>query len=241
MWNERLRNGVVGAALLVAVGCSNADTDSHPEDTGRVEFALVIVPTDVQCIQLVATGTRVRQQNFDVTPGQASVLSMNGLPVGSVTFTGQAFAGGCAGGPTMPSPTYVADPVTAQINATGVTALTLNMRRNGMASISVDFEGTCAPAGTTCSATTVCCAGLSCQGDPTGMLSCQPNACTPAGGPCAGATQCCAGLSCQGDPTGVLTCQQATCAPAGGACGGAAVCCAGLSCQDDGAGTLTCQ
>jgi len=203
----------VVAALLVAVGCSNADTDSHPEDTGRVEFALVIVPVDVQCIQLVATGSRVRQQNFNVTPGQASVLSMNGLPVGSVTFTGQAFAGGCAGGPTMPSPTYVADPVTAQINATGVTALTLNMRRNGMASISVDFEngGMCTPAGGACAgaATTQCCAGLACQDDGAGTLTCQTNACTPAGGACVGGatTQCCAGLACQANAAGTLTCQ----------------------------------
>ena len=38
--------------------------------------------------------------------------------------------------------------MTAQIDATGVTALTLNMRRNGMAAISVDFEngGVCTPA-----------------------------------------------------------------------------------------------
>ena len=212
MRNQRLRNGVVVAALLVAVGCANGDADSHPEDTGRVEFALVIVPADVQCIQLVATGTRVRQQNFNVAPGQASVLSMNGLPVGSVTFTGQAFAGGCAGGPTMPAPTYEADPVTAQINATGVTALTLNMRRNGMASISVDFEngGACTPAGGACAGATAaqCCTGLSCQGDPTGNLTCQPSTtCSPAGGFCGSGTQCCAGLSCQGDPTGMLTCQ----------------------------------
>ena len=65
----------------------------------------------------------------------------------------------------MPSPTYVADPVTAQIDATGVTALTLNMRRNGMASISVDFEngGACAPAGGACAGATQCCAGLACR------------------------------------------------------------------------------
>jgi hypothetical protein len=244
MWNQRIGNGVVVAALLVAVGCSNADTDSHPEDTGRVEFALVVVPMDVQCVRLVATGTRVRQQDFNVTPGQMSVLSMNGLPVGLVTFTGEAFLGGCPAGMMTGTLTYVADPVTAPINSTGVTALTLNMRRNGRASISVDFESgdVCGPAGSQCSATTVCCAGLSCQANPMGTLSCQPQPmCSPAGASCAGAASCCAGLSCQGDAAGNLTCQQSMCAAAGSQCSATTVCCTGLSCQADAAGTLSCQ
>ena len=192
MSKQRLLKGVALAVLGAAVGCTDLpSTEPTPDDTGRVEFALVMVPTDVQCISITATGSRVRQQDFIVVPAQTSVLAMNGLPVGAVTFSGQAFNGACGGGgPMGPSPTYVADPVTAQINATGVTSLALNMRRNGQASISVDFEtgGMCGGPGSACSPTSpnACCTGLSCQVDPTTMLtSCQPSTmCMPPGAQC---------------------------------------------------------
>jgi len=179
-----------------------------------------------------------------------SVLSMAGLPVGQVTFTGEAFPGGCGGGgPTAPSPNYVADPVTTQINAAGVTSLTLNMRRNGQASISVDFEtgGMCVPAGSACmpGSTTPCCTGLTCQGDPTGINSCQPqNMCAPGGAQCDATTVCCSGLVCQGDPTGINSCQPLVmCRPPGSSCGPGMTqqCCAGLTCQLDAAGLPSCQ
>ena len=251
MSKQRLLKGVALAVLGAAVGCTDLpSTEPTPEDTGRVEFALVMVPTDVQCVSITATGSRVRQQTFIVVPGQTSVLSMNGLPVGAVTFSGQAFNGPCGGGgPMGPSPTYVADPVTAQINATGVTSLALNMRRNGQASISVDFEtgGMCGVAGAACSPTSpnACCTGLSCVADPTTMLaSCQPSTmCMPPGAQCGPGTsmQCCPGLACQGDATGLVTCQPPTCAPQGIQCSAATVCCAGLTCQGDATGLLSCQ
>ena len=251
MSKQRLLKGVALAVLGAAVGCTDLpSTEPTPDDTGRVEFALVMVPTDVQCITITATGSRVRQQDFIVVPAQTSVLAMNGLPVGAVTFSGQAFNGPCGGGgPMGPSPTYVADPVTAQINATGVTSLALNMRRNGQASISVDFEtgGMCGVAGAACSPTSpnACCTGLSCVADPTTMLaSCQPSTmCMPPGAQCGPGTsmQCCPGLACQGDATGLVTCQPPTCAPQGIQCSAATVCCAGLTCQGDPTGMISCQ
>ncbi|HXU04473.1 MAG TPA: hypothetical protein VN903_26105 [Polyangia bacterium] len=215
MPKQRLLTGVAVAALVAALGCSDLpNTEPSPEDTGRVEFALVVVPTDVQCITITAIGTRVRQQDFIVVPSQTSVLAMNGLPVGQVAFSGQAFNGAC-GGPAAPMPTYVADPVTAQVNATGVTALTLNMRRNGQASISVDFEtgaAMCIPSGGQCTgASATCCTGLACQPDATGSLSClPPPTCRPLGSICGPGlnAMCCAGLTCALDPTtGAPACQ----------------------------------
>ena len=241
---SKLRNGVVVAALLAAMGCANNDTDSHPEDTGTVQFALVVVPTDVQCLQITATGTRVKQQNFNVVPGQMSVLSMNGLPVGAVTFTGQAFNGPCGG----PAVTYVADPVTVQINSTGVAAVPLSMRRNGQASISVDFEtgNMCVPAGMLCDPTnpTSCCTGLTCQADATGKAICQQNMCPPVGAVCdpTRPDSCCSGLTCSPDATGLGVCKQVNmCVPQGGRCLAGTACCVGLSCQPDPTGIQSCQ
>ena len=252
MSKQRLMKGVALAVLGAAVGCTDLPSTepTTPEDTGRVELALVVVPTDVQCIHIVATGSRVKEQNFSVMSGQMSVLSMNGLPVGQVTFSGEAFPGGCNGAPMMPLPTYVADPISVQIGATVVTSLALNMRRNGQASISVDFEtggGMCGGAGSACSPTSpnACCTGLSCQVDPTTMLtSCQPSTmCMPPGAQCGPGTalQCCPGLACQGDATGLVTCQPPTCAPQGIQCSATTVCCAGLTCQGDATGITSCQ
>jgi len=241
---SKLRNGVVVAALLAAMGCANNETDSHPEDTGTVQFALVVVPTDVQCIQITATGTRVKQEDFIVVPGQMSVLSMKGLPVGAVTFTGEAFNGPCGG----PASTYVADPVTAQITSTGVTALTLSMRRNGQAAISIDFEtgNMCVPAGAACDPTnpTSCCTGLTCQADATGKPICQQGMCPPVGAVCdpTRPTSCCTGLTCQPDATGLGVCkQQSMCVPAGAQCVAGTACCVGLSCLPDATGMQSCQ
>jgi len=243
---SKLRNGVVVAALLAAMGCANNETDSHPEDTGTVQFALVVVPTDVQCLQITATGTRVKQQNFNVVPGQMSVLSMNGLPVGAVTFTGQAFNGPCGG----PAVTYVADPGTVQINSTGVAAVPLSMRRNGQASISVDFEtgNMCVPAGMLCDPTnpTSCCTGLTCQADATGKAICQQNMCPPVGAVCdpTRPDSCCSGLTCSPDATGLGVCKQVNmCVPQGLPCDPAnpSSCCSGLACLADVTGKAICQ
>ena len=249
MLSKRLRKGVLVAALLVAAGCSNGDnTDTRAEDTGSVQVALVIVPADVQCVSITATGARVRQQNFNVTPGQTSVLSMAGLPVGQVTFTGEAFPGGCGGGgPTGPSPNrrqsgdhadqrdgrHLADAEHAA-QRPGVDQRRLRDRRHvrpGRQRVHARLDHALLH-------------GADVQGDPTGINSCQPqNMCAPGGAQCDATTVCCSGLVCQGDPTGINSCQPLVmCRPPGSPCGPGMTqqCCAGLTCQLDAAGLPSC-
>jgi hypothetical protein len=173
----------------------------------------VQVPPDVTCIHIVAAGTRTKQADFDVMPGQMSVLPMNGLPLGTVSFSGAAFPSACAAMTSTSQPTFVADPVVAQITSSAVTQVTLAMRRNGQASISVDFESApmCVAAGGNCGDPTVpCCAGLTCQSE-AGTLTCQSAPmCVGVGASCSAAMPCCAGLVCQGDATtGSQSCQSA--------------------------------
>ena len=214
--------GVCAAAL---VGCS-ADGSDAEGDVGSAEIAITQVPSDVLCVRIVAEGSRVRQQSFDVMPGQSSVLSLNGLPAGTVTFSGAAFPATCS---QMSPPTYTADPVAALVQPPSIAQVALTMRRNGQASVSVDFE-TDGPScvGTRCMSDMECCAGTSCLGDPTGLLSCQPNACFPAGAACMASSQCCAPLSCNNGRCDTTT----MCFPQGSMCAVSSQCCAGLSCTN---------
>lgn len=131
------------AALLV-VGCASvaciASSPSEEEDLGEASAAVTNVPGDVGCIVITATGNRVAERRFDVVAGASSILKMNGLPVGSVVFRGDAYAGACSALTSTSSPTWVSDPVSASLVASVDVPVKLSLRRNGSSTVSVDFE-----------------------------------------------------------------------------------------------------
>ncbi len=146
---------------LAAASCSGDDRHSDEGSLGMAQIAITQVPADVQCIQILAQGSRSVVQSYSVASGQSSVLRMAALPTGLVQFSGNAYSTACSSiaGQT---PTYTADPVSAQV-ATGTPAsVTLNMRRNGQADVAVDFEGDCIAQGSACAAGQACCSGLTC-------------------------------------------------------------------------------
>ena len=233
-------------ALLVLplslASCGANGPESGSEDLGSAQIAITQVPAGVQCIQLLAQGNRSVETLYSVTTNQSTILSMNRLPVGQVQFSGAAYANACAAGVAGQTPVYVADPVTAQVQTGAPASLTLNMRRNGQATVAVDFEADCAAAGSTCASAADCCSGLTCA-DPTGAntFTCTAStACGAAGSTCASTADCCSGLACA-DPTGsgVMTCT--ACGAAGRRCSSTAGCCGGLACADPtGSGVMTC-
>src|SRR5262245_2036939 len=90
----RLGAAVALLAAALQAGCGSRGSQ---DDVGSVRVAITMVPADVGCIALTATGTaRTASRQFDVAPGASSVLTMPGVPTGSVVFSGQAFAGACA-------------------------------------------------------------------------------------------------------------------------------------------------
>jgi hypothetical protein len=140
----RLARLLLAGIPIVAWGCKGIDSlweTQNDSDTGVAEVALTAVPSDVQCVVIVAAGTRTVQQSFDVAPGQPALLSLSGLPSGAVTFSGQAFSGACASVTGSSVPAYVADPVTVQVSPPTVASVSLFMHRNGQASVGIDFEG----------------------------------------------------------------------------------------------------
>jgi hypothetical protein len=243
MSNKSVGLVFLSAAVLAVIGCSG-EGDSE-ELIGRAEIAITQVPSDVRCIRLVATGSRVSQQTFNVMSGQSSILALNALPTGTVTFSGDAFNSPCNQVGAMSTPTYVADPVTAQVSLPAITQVTLAMRRNGRASVSVDFETDAGAScvGMPCMSPTGCCAGTTCAMTAAG-LSCQPTTtCGGQGTACmpGGTNTCCTGFSCGTNNMGQNVCQGTTmCGGPGAMCTASVPCCAGLSCVNPGNGGL-CQ
>jgi hypothetical protein len=146
------RSAVLGAvATLLLAGCASSSSSSSPDGedalTGRASLALAVVPPDVTCIQISAVGSRTVKQSFAVKPLASSVLSMNALPVGSVTFTANAYAlnstgaASCTGLATTSVPTWLSNTVTATVSSTSSVALTLSMTQNGQSTVTVNFDG----------------------------------------------------------------------------------------------------
>lgn len=146
---------------LAAAGCAGSDQQTDEAGPGVAQIAITQVPSDVQCIQITAQGSRTVEQRYSVTSGQSSILTMASLPVGTVQFSGSAYAAACSN-ISGQTPTYTAAPVSAAIASGTPASVALAMRRNGQANVAVDFEADCSAAGAACSTDSACCSGLSC-------------------------------------------------------------------------------
>jgi predicted small secreted protein len=136
---------------LLVLACGNGEGKRGAGKDGPVGTAqlyIQTVPGDVQCIRITASSaSRSRTDAFDVTPGQSATLTMAALQAGSVTFTGDAFNVACADIGPSSRPTWLSDPVTADISPGQTTDVTMVMRPVGGARIGVDFQDAGAPTG----------------------------------------------------------------------------------------------
>ena len=154
-WNFRALTMSSTLALAVLAGCSLLSGGGSngtvatvaTEDVGEAQFAVKIVPNDVQCIQVTAAGSRTLTSSFDVTPNQAAQLSMPGLPSGVVTFTATAFSTPCSQVTASSIPGWSSAAVTGQVVAGGVIQVTLVMSQSGSANIGIEFPGSAGAGG----------------------------------------------------------------------------------------------
>jgi len=123
------------APLLTACG----DHQTLNQDIGSAQLAITQVPADVACIRIDAAGVRSVQRDYDVTPGQSSILPLHGLPAGDVKFNANAFAGACAQVAPGSAPTWVGDPVTAAIVPGQIARVLIQLRASGKSLVGVDF------------------------------------------------------------------------------------------------------
>jgi hypothetical protein len=126
-------------SIVLALAFAGCFSDPDPTMVGEAEATITNVPAQVACIQITVAGARNVTRRFDVSPGQSSVLGLKGLPVGPVAFTGSAYAASCAtvGGS---APSWLSDATPATLVGGAVVNVSLVLRRNGEANVSVDFQ-----------------------------------------------------------------------------------------------------
>jgi hypothetical protein len=84
-------------------------------------------------------GSRTVTRSFPASSGTDTQYEMSGLPTGVVSFSARAFDVGCSSASPGASPGWISDVVSVQIAPTVVAKVTLTMRRNGKASVGVDW------------------------------------------------------------------------------------------------------
>jgi type VI secretion system secreted protein Hcp len=141
---------MLASVILAAMsgGCVGDDAPAQDADlVGTATFALMGVPADGTCVELTAAGNRTVKRAFDAPAGSSMVFPLGGLPVGSVTFTAVAFGSSCATRASM-EPNWVSDAsFTTTIAVSPPALVTLNLVRNGRASVSVTFDDDAAAPG----------------------------------------------------------------------------------------------
>ncbi|HMF41480.1 MAG TPA: hypothetical protein VKQ32_12330 [Polyangia bacterium] len=151
---KRLSRHIIGAALLAISGCSGNETDNANDMVGTATFELAAAPADANCLQIVISGSRSSTRLLDLMPGQATTFTLNGLPLGNVTFTESAFSAACAMVTSNSIATWQSDPTPATLQAGVAANVTVVLRRNGTAHVTSDFQddtsGACMPGQQSC-------------------------------------------------------------------------------------------
>jgi len=130
----------VAAATAGCVAAHDAGGGSTDDMTGEAVLALSGVPADGTCVQIVAAGNRTVTRNFGASAGATAMFQITGLPLGQVNFTASAFSGGCPPSAGA-APNWVSDAMfTATVGVSPPALVTLNLVRNGSATVSVGFN-----------------------------------------------------------------------------------------------------
>src|SRR5690606_30588308 len=114
--------------------------EGEGERFGQAEVELTNAPDDVACLRISVAGARTDVRSFSVTPGEKQVFRLDGLPVGVVSVSADAFDLECNGLAHDVAPTWLSETVAARIRADRATHIALAMIHNGQASIGVDFD-----------------------------------------------------------------------------------------------------
>jgi hypothetical protein len=199
--------GVVGGTLLVLALAACERTQATEEPTGRVMLSITSAPADAACLRITVKGATMAVRLVPLMTGMSTVFPLEGLPLGPVDFTGEAFPLGCGMVGANSLPSYVSEAVRVTLMDGETANVAIVLRRPGQAVVSVDFPGAPdagqvgLPPGAACTSASACtsgfCAsGVCCDTACTGV--CQ--ACNISPGRCVPrpAGIVCAGQSCMG-------------------------------------------
>jgi hypothetical protein len=156
------------AALALALAgagqasCGLYTLDPLPEEDGveQVVLKIAVVPSDVQCIRVTAAGPgRTVEREIETSGSTSLTQSLSGLPLGSVTFIGEAFMAACTSVTKSTIAAWSSQPVEVSIVLGRLANVELVMVRNGRAKVDITFteEGACTKPGAACRIATECC------------------------------------------------------------------------------------
>ena len=141
MSRSRLSGLAVTLVLLGVTGCSGGQAGSGPEDfAGTATLSLERAPEDARCLRVTAVGRRSDVRDLALSPGIRTTFKLDGLPTGAVSFSGEAFAEVCSKVKSSTVPTWLSEPVVANIEPSPRADVELVMIRNGRGNIGVEFE-----------------------------------------------------------------------------------------------------
>ena len=126
-------------ATLAGAGCDDGPT-TPPEETGRAMLSLGTIPEDVNCVRVTAAGEfRSSVSDFNVVPGDTLAEALTGLPVGTVVFSANAYAGACTSVTKSTVPMWISDEKTVDLVQGRSSSVTLTLYKNGRAKVTVEF------------------------------------------------------------------------------------------------------
>ncbi len=134
-------------ASAFPLGCANEGSNGgsdESDEVGAVRLSLEVVPDGVFCIRVTAVqGSKKLDVSFDVEPTAESIFrDWHGVPLGLVTFLGDALPVPCGDAMPETEPTYAADAVRENVVPGRLTPVHLEMRAWGRVDVHVDFDGT---------------------------------------------------------------------------------------------------
>jgi len=116
-------------------------TTTDFQGSARIDALFSVPTTSVSCIRLVASGMmKSVQKDFTVAGGQTTLsLEMNGIPTGTVMFSGNAYAQVCGNVQTSSVPSWFGDDVTTTVVPGTTAAVQLSFHANGNATVAGNF------------------------------------------------------------------------------------------------------
>lgn len=133
---------------------------ANADDVGQAVLHITAVPEDVQCLRITAAGPgRSVVKEIEASGADAFSQNLTGLPLGTVVFTGEAFAAACASVSKSTIAGWASESVETSIVLGRLANVDLVMARNGRARVDVTFreEAACTGPGAACRVASECC------------------------------------------------------------------------------------
>ena len=121
---------------------------------------IAVVPSDVRCLRVTVTGPgRTVEREIETAGDTTLTQSLSGLPLGTVTFLGEAFTAACSSVSKSTIAAWTSQPVETSIVLGRLATVELVMTRNGRAKVEITFneEGACTAVGQPCRIPSECC------------------------------------------------------------------------------------